>query len=242
MSDSPLPRNPFLGEAESDLPEEEPAAPQDPYAQARATKAQLQANTPLLHPSNITKTHKNNSNSNIKTEAALTPIFTTSSNEQATQEADWIKELRSTHPNDDQKSWSEIAQFLNYNRKDRAEAAHLTPQAVYAAYVRATSEAVAPANELGFAPGDYVHLRNAINKLKPGGKASIKTTGKEIGHNVREPMEDTSMLETVKGAEMLVDAVAMVERGFWGYVADEMERSTGKLYKAEDLAARFHKI
>jgi hypothetical protein len=39
-----------------------------------------------------------------------------------------------------------------------------------------------------------------------------------------------------------MEAVAKVERNFWVFVADEMERSTTKLYPPQALAGRYHSI
>jgi hypothetical protein len=39
-----------------------------------------------------------------------------------------------------------------------------------------------------------------------------------------------------------VEAVAKVERNFWKFVADEMERATTKLYAPDELASRYHSI
>ena len=161
-----------------------------------------------------------------------------------------IKDLR----DEQNMSWGDIANFLNQERRNRGEAANLTAPAVYSRYVRSAPKIAVPINELGFDPKDYQHLRNpnqytnvtGTGMISKAGKKRVKNydNAKELETNMRKPVaeDEYADLETADKTEQLMEAVAKVERNFWTLVADELERTTTKLYPAGRLAGRYHAI
>jgi hypothetical protein len=162
-----------------------------------------------------------------------------------------IKSLRQ----DQDMKWSDIAEFLNQERRQRGEAASFTEAAVYSRFVRNAPRVVTVVDEIGFDPKDYMHLRhpNQFNGGSDGtgliskaGKKRIKNydNAKELEANMRRliKQDDHAELETAETTEQLMEAVAKVERNFWVLVADEMERMTTKLYPPNALASRYHAI
>ena len=68
---------------------------------------------------------------------------------------------------------------------------------------------------------------------------------KEIRGNVRKRCklsEECAELEVGERTAMLVDAVEVIERNFWIFVADELERTCGKLYDPKVLESRFKSL
>jgi hypothetical protein len=159
-----------------------------------------------------------------------------------------IKTLRQ----DQNLSWNEIANYLNQGRRNKGEAANFTDAAVYSRYVRNAPRIATPIGEIGFDPKDYMHLRHPNQYTQTEGTGTISKAGKkrvknydnatELRANVRQAGDDGNDLQTPEKTEQLVEAVAKVERNFWKFVADEMERATTKLYDPEELANRFHSI
>lgn len=146
--------------------------------------------------------------------------------------------------------WAAIAERLNAGRRERGEVANFTHTSVYSRYVRITAPAVVPTKEVGFHPKDYEHLHKAILSSSGGqiskGKKRVKNydNPKELDVNMRKPLskKEEEELETPVRSEQLMQAVAKVERNFWVLVADEMERSTTRLYSPTALADRYHAI
>lgn len=145
--------------------------------------------------------------------------------------------------------WAEITQRLNQGRRERGEADNFTENAVYARFVRLSAPTATSINEVGFHPKDYAHLREAVmaaNVPVGKGKKRVKNyeNAKELEANMRKPVKDEehAELETSERSEQLMQAVAKVNRNFWQLVADEMERSTTRLYSPAALAGRYHAI
>jgi hypothetical protein len=163
-------------------------------------------------------------------------------------------QLIMTMRQDQKMSWSDIANYLNQERRKRGEAANFTDAAVYSRFIRSATRIATPVGNMGFDPKDYQHLRNpsqytnteGTGTLSKVGKKRIKNynNAKELEANIRQQSQvDThDELETVEKTEQLMQAVAKVERNFWVLVADEMERATTKLYPPDVLASRYHAI
>lgn len=157
-----------------------------------------------------------------------------------------IKELRY----EQNMSWAEIAERLNEERRERGEAATFTSTSVYSRFVRLSTTTATPIGEIGFHGKDYEHLvqaslsANATPNAK--GKKRVKNfdNPKELDANMRHEVKgkEKEDLETPERSEQLMQAVAKVERNSWLLVADEMERSTTKLYSPAALADRYHAI
>lgn len=109
--------------------------------------------------------------------------------------------------------------------------------------------------EIGFDPKDYMHLRNPKQYLAantnlgssiPQKRAREETDcEKGIKDNTRKRSklaDDCAELETTEKTELLMQAVATVERNFWIFVADELERMTTKLYDPRAIESRYHAI
>ncbi|KAF2684177.1 hypothetical protein K458DRAFT_477977 [Lentithecium fluviatile CBS 122367] len=167
-----------------------------------------------------------------------------------------IKTLRQDH----QMSWDAIANYLNEERLKRGEPANLTTPAVYSRFVRNGPRIASALGEVGFDPKDYMHLRNPAQTPSSGprggglgfgigsGRKRVRQEGNE-GHELQNNMrkksslgEQARELEREDMAEMLVSAVANVERNFWTLVADEMERTSARLFDARACESRFHSI
>jgi hypothetical protein len=185
--------------------------------------------------------------------AVLEPHGGTSSGRRQVEE-DPENQLIKTLRQDQNMKWTDIANFLNQERRQRGEAANLTEAAVYSRFVRNAPRIATAIGEIGFDPKDYIHLRHpnqystaqgtgAIGKV---GKKRVKNydNAKELEANMRKQIKEDehTNLETAEKAEQLMDAVAKVERNFWILVADEMERATTKLYAPNALASRYHAI
>jgi predicted transcriptional regulator len=151
-------------------------------------------------------------------------------------------------------SWTDIANFLNQEHRDRGEPAIFTDAAVYSRFVRSVPRIAVPVNEIGFDPKDYKYLQNPAQFTKAEGSGTISKAGKkrvksfdnakELESNMRKLVKDNEHveLETAEKTEQLMQAVAKVERNFWVLVADEMERATTKLYPPDALASRYHAV
>ena len=161
-----------------------------------------------------------------------------------------IQELR----HNQQMSWADTASRLNQKRRKRSEAVNLTETAVYSRFVRSSPVVVTPIREIGFDSRDYIHLRHPNQHTQAEGTGTTSRAGKkrvknydnatELRDNVRSKVsaDEHKELESVKRTEQLMEAVARVERNFWVFVADEMERATTKMYQPEELARRYHAV
>ncbi|KAF1838900.1 hypothetical protein BDW02DRAFT_304531 [Decorospora gaudefroyi] len=152
---------------------------------------------------------------------------------------------------DKNQTWTTIATHLNASRLKRGEPASLDPSAVYSRYLLSTPRIASPVSEIGFHPKDYVHLRHpnqTAMSLSKAGKKRVKNydNATELRANLRQRAEDLEEVVVgergVEMVEQLVLAVGKVERNFWILVADELERSTTRLYDPEELAALYHSI
>lgn len=170
-------------------------------------------------------------------------------------EEDPENQLIKTLRQDQNMKWNDIANFLNQERRQHGEAASFTEAAMYSRFVRNAPRIATAVGEIGFDPKDYMHLRhpNQFNGTSDGtepiskaGKKRIKNydNAKELEANMRKQIkqDDNAELETAEKADQLMEAVAKVERNFWILVADEMERTTTKLYAPDALASRYHAI
>jgi transcriptional regulator NrdR family protein len=166
------------------------------------------------------------------------------------QENQVIKTLRQ----EQKMSWNDIANDLNQKRRNHGDVANFTDAAIYSRFVRNIPRIATPVSEIGFDPKDYVHLRHpnqytnseGTGMISKAGKKRVKNydNAKELEVNVRKQIRnnDHVELETAEKTEQLMEAVSKVERNFWVLVADEMERSTTKLYPPHVLASRYHAI
>ncbi|KAH7385516.1 hypothetical protein DE146DRAFT_210052 [Phaeosphaeria sp. MPI-PUGE-AT-0046c] len=152
--------------------------------------------------------------------------------------------------NEQKMDWTDISDRLNEERLARGEAATFTSSTVYSRFVRLTAITATPMGEIGFHPKDYAHLHQArmSSKAASKGKGQKRVKDydnpKELDVNMRQQVSDKEYeeLETPEKSEQLMQAVAKVERNFWLLVADEMERSTTRLYSPTALADRYHAI
>ncbi|KAH7084493.1 hypothetical protein FB567DRAFT_83685 [Paraphoma chrysanthemicola] len=202
----------------------------DALVRARAMKVDVENNIAVLKP--------------------LDQQNTTKCRPEDDHENQLIKKLRS----EEQMSWAEIANVLNQERRNRGEAANFTASAAYSRYVCNVPRVATTVGEIGFDVKDYMHLRNPSQYTEGEGTGSTSKAGKkrvknydnakELEANVRKQISEVehAELETAEKTEMLMNAVAKVERNFWVLVADEMERSTTKLYPPQVLASRYHSI
>jgi hypothetical protein len=202
----------------------------DGLKRARAIKAEIKNNIPVLQsPDKATGPKRN---------------------VEEDPENDLIKTLR----DEQNMKWTDIANFLNQERRNRGEPAIWTSNAVYCRFVISAPRVAVPISEIGFDPKDYKHLHNpgqfsttegtgAPSKV---GKKRIKNfdNAKELEANMRKQVkpDEHVELETAEKTEQLMQAVAKVERNFWVLVADEMERATTKMYPPSALASRYHAI
>lgn len=85
----------------------------------------------------------------------------------------------------------------------------------------------------------------ALVKAEAKGKGKAKARGKGKGKD-EERRKGESIEEVVKMDEVMVEllmqAVAKVERNFWVFVADEVEREAGKYVEPKELEKVFHGI
>jgi hypothetical protein len=161
-----------------------------------------------------------------------------------------IKTLREEQKMD----WKDISNFLNQERHNRNEAADFTPSAVYSRFIMSATQTATSIGEIGFDPKDYAHLRNPNQYTEGEGTGTVSKAGKkrvknydnakELDANVRKQIKEDGKaeLETPGKTEQLMEAVAKVERNFWILVADEIERSTTRMYPPSALADRYHAI
>ncbi|KAF1354206.1 hypothetical protein EJ07DRAFT_133781 [Lizonia empirigonia] len=179
----------------------------------------------------------------------LQPELATSLSARATPhtfEDTLIKTLRA-----EGKPWADITARLNERRVSNQEAPTWTEDAVYSHFILNASVTATPAKEVGFEPRDYAFLRSASNGRESSSKAGKKRVkdfhnATELSANVRKPVKKGEEEETVKIDEVIVEilmmAVAKVERNFWVFVADEVEREGGKYIEPKELEKVFHGI
>lgn len=213
------------------LPEVKPAAHVAGFKRARSIKASIENNTTALY-----------SNKPIKKRVEDDP------------ENQIIKTLRQHH----QMEWTAIANYLNEERLKRGEPPTMTQPSVYSRFVRNAPRIAAANGEVGFDPKDYMYLRHphhfvdsaavdasgAMQMSKKRARSS-DVEAKELQGNVRKRSklaEECAELETVDKTTLLAEAVETIQRNFWTFVADELERTTGKLYDPKAIASRFGAI
>ncbi|KAF2818913.1 hypothetical protein CC86DRAFT_460840 [Ophiobolus disseminans] len=236
--------------------EEGPFVIRNPLIVKGSTELTYADNTLRKHPINTmdglkrARAIKESINKNISVLQPPDKITSVRPNFEDDPENKIIKDLR----NEQDMGWGDLANFLNQERRSRGEAANFTAEAVYTRYVRSAPKIAVPINELGFDPKDYMHLRHpnqytnveGTGMISKAGKKRVKNydNAKELEANMRKPVKEDEYgdLETDEKTEQLMDAVAKVERNFWTFVADEMERSTTKLYPAGRLASRYHAV
>ncbi|CAO2653485.1 Nn.00g028960.m01.CDS01 [Neocucurbitaria sp. VM-36] len=208
-----------------------PLLSMDGLKRARAIKAEIENNIPILQPQ-------------VKKTSSLYKV-------EEDAETQLIKTLRE----EQEMNWSEIANYLNEKRRNDGKAANFTEAAVYSRFVLNAPRIAVPVGEIGFDTKDYVHLRNptqytnADNSgtvVSQAGRKRVKSydNATELKANMRKhlELEEHEDLETVERTEQLMDAVAKIERNFWVLVADEMERITTKMYQPDELASRYHAV
>lgn len=89
------------------------------------------------------------------------------------------------------------------------------------------------------AEGERVKTSETKGKDKGRGKGMAKGKGKEEYRRKGESEEEIVKLDGGM-VEILMHAVAKVERNFWVYVADEVERESGKYIEPKELGKIFH--
>ena len=77
--------------------------------------------------------------------------------------------------------------------------------------------------------------------VKTKGKGKIKSKGKDEDRRKGESGEEIVKMDEGM-VEVLMRAVAKVERNFWVFVADEVEREGGKYIKPKELEKVFHEV
>jgi signal recognition particle subunit SEC65 len=206
------------------------ATAMDGLKRARATKAEIENNISVLKP--LEKQ--------------------TNTRCQVTEDPDNV--LIKTLHEEQEMGWKDIANFLNQERRSRNEAANFNPSSVYSRFVMSATHLATSVGEIGFDTKDYMHLRNpnqytngkGTGTVSKAGKKRVKNyeSAKELEANVRKQIkeEEKVELETPEKTEQLMKAVAKVERNFWIFVADEMERSTTRMYSPSVLADRYHAV
>ncbi|PSN71496.1 hypothetical protein BS50DRAFT_486621 [Corynespora cassiicola Philippines] len=201
----------------------------DSLRRARATKADIESNLAILKPT------KKASSGRKRVEDD--------------EENHLIKKMRQ----EDHMEWGAIATYLNDERERRSEPATMTAAAVYSRFVRNGPRIAIANGEIGFDPQDYMHLRHPNRYLsgKPvAANARPNKRGREeqagqIKGNIRPKgnyKEDMAELSSVDKTELLLDAVSDIEKHFWAMVADQLEKSSGKLYDPMAIQARYHQI
>ncbi len=84
---------------------------------------------------------------------------------------------------------------------------------------------------------------NADAIIKGKGKAKAKGKRKEKDEDRRKGAAEDELVKMDEGmVEILMHAVAKVERNFWVFVADEVEREAGKYVEPKGLERVFHDI
>ena len=94
------------------------------------------------------------------------------------------------------------------------------------------------------AGADNEHLEEKGDvKMKGKGKARAKGKSKGKDENRRKGESEKEIVKMDEGmAEVLMRAVAKVERNLWIFVADEVERESGKYILPKELEKVFHGI
>lgn len=178
-----------------------------------------------------------------------------------------IKTLRQDH----RMSWDAIASYLNEERLKRGEPGNLTTPAVYSRFVRNGPRIAAAMGEVGFDPKDYMHLRYtnqhpsssaasssnvtsahsttlgfnfgiSAGKKRPRNDSTEETDLKDNLRKRSKLSEQAAELEKEDMTELLMGAVATVERNFWVFVADELERTSSRLFDPKACESRFHTV
>ena len=161
-----------------------------------------------------------------------------------------IKRMRT----DESRSWADIARHLNEERikagkVSNPQAHHLpkskltssqnptfTEAAVYSRFVRNSPRLAAAEGEADFNPRDYMHLKNSASgrgAAAPGFFASGSSTGAvSLALPASERFGE-------RDDELLVEAFAEVQGGFWESVARILEEKSGKKYGAVACAKRY---
>lgn len=83
-----------------------------------------------------------------------------------------------------------------------------------------------------------------------GGRKRVRDeehAAKDLADNIRQPVSDslteqTDMLRQAAMTEHMMEAVATAKKDFWNVVANELEKTTGKLFDKKVLESRFHEI
>ncbi|KAF3048336.1 hypothetical protein E8E12_011701 [Didymella heteroderae] len=88
---------------------------------------------------------------------------------------------------------------------------------------------------------DNVEKNEVTVKDKGKGKVKGKSKGKDEVRRKGESEEEVVKMEEGM-VEILMRAVAKVERNFWVFVADEVERECGKYIEPKELEKVFHEI
>ncbi|KAF2193095.1 hypothetical protein K469DRAFT_552326 [Zopfia rhizophila CBS 207.26] len=171
-----------------------------------------------------------------------------------------IKTLRTEH----QMEWGAIANYLNEERIKRGEPPSMTQPAVYSRFVRNAPRIARANGEVGFDPKDYMYIRHPHHyPFAAGGNISPFQAGPTPRRETPDPAEsfsvrrdfvtgnvrkksklatDCSELETAVKSNLLVEAVQTVDRNFWTFVADELERTSGKMYDPKALESRYKSL
>jgi hypothetical protein len=149
-------------------------------------------------------------------------------------------------------SWEEISAAIDNQLINQGEAPlELSVPAIYGRFTRNAPRIAKALGEVGFNPKDFLYMRHPhyyptanqyVTASKRGGKAAHDGgIPPLLKGNVRVPAANQKDLEELQSAEMtdaLRSAVDIVNDNFYMFVADEMERITGKFYDLKALEAR----
>ncbi|OCK79039.1 hypothetical protein K432DRAFT_78862 [Lepidopterella palustris CBS 459.81] len=124
-------------------------------------------------------------------------------------------------------SWADISKAMNEDRAKAGRPQSYTEAAVYGRFVR-NGKRIAEMMGESFDPKDYMHLKpSEVAKGNPPNVRTMQTDGAKF---------------TPEVDEQLVKAVQATNTKFWTFVADELERTSGRLYAPDKLSERYRKI
>jgi hypothetical protein len=150
-------------------------------------------------------------------------------------------------------SWEEISGAIdNALIKKGLAPKRLSQAAIYGRWTRNAPKIAKAKGDVGFNKQDWLYMHRPQAFVNGAQYYTAPTSGlldeaipATIRNNVRIPAtseQDIEELETLDMTEALENAVDIVNKNFFIFVADEMERRTGKLYSAEALEARYEKL
>lgn len=150
--------------------------------------------------------------------------------------------------------WDKISQKLDeYLIENGDEPQELSVASVYSRFKRNAGRVAKAQNELDFDHKDWIHLRhphhypNTDEYVTVGREPELRNGGVPalLRRNIRMTSRTQQDIDELKSAELsaaLVQAVDRINDNFYKFVADDMERTTGKLYTLHALEQRHKEI